>query len=130
VRVAIDDFGTGYTSLSHLTELPVDEVKVDQTFVNNMTASKKDVCIVRSAIDLGHSLGLRVVAEGVENQASLDLLASWGCDGAQGYYFSRPLRASDFLTWMAASPESRGELGALRARSFSADAMPEIAHSC
>jgi EAL domain-containing protein (putative c-di-GMP-specific phosphodiesterase class I) len=130
VMIAIDNFGTGYSSLTHMTELPVDEVKVDQRFVNNMAVSKKDGCIVRSLIDLGHSLGLRVVAEGVENQASLDLLASWGCDGAQGYYFSRPLRAPDFLTWRPTSPESRGDIGTFRARSFSADAMPEIANPC
>ena len=91
VRISIDDFGTGYSSLAYLTEFPVDEVKVDQSFVKEMVVNERDACIVRAVIDLGHNLGLRVVAEGVEDRASLELLASWGCDLAQGFYISRPL---------------------------------------
>jgi EAL domain-containing protein (putative c-di-GMP-specific phosphodiesterase class I) len=110
VKISIDDFGTGYSSLGYLKELPVDEVKVDQLFVKNMAVARSDARIVRSVIDLGHDLGVRVVAEGVEGQASLDLLASWGCDSAQGYYFSRPLPTPDFMTWMA-SAKNRLDLG-------------------
>jgi EAL domain-containing protein (putative c-di-GMP-specific phosphodiesterase class I) len=101
VKIAIDDFGTGYSSLRYLKELPVDEVKVDQSFVRNMAVDAQDSRVVRSVIDLGHDLGMRVVAEGVETQSTLDLLASWGCDLAQGYYFSRPLSAPDLTAWMA-----------------------------
>jgi EAL domain-containing protein (putative c-di-GMP-specific phosphodiesterase class I) len=107
VRIAIDDLGTGCSSLGYLNELPVDELKVDRVFVKNMAANQPDARIVRSVIDLGHNLGMRVAAEGVEDQTSLDLLTSWGCDFAQGYYFSRPLAVPDFVTWMVAGPESR-----------------------
>jgi len=99
VKVAIDDFGTGYSSLGYLKELPVDEVKVDQTFVKDMAVDQRDARIVRSVIDLGHALGMQVVAEGVEDNTSLDLLTSWGCDFAQGYYVSRPLTAPEIMTW-------------------------------
>jgi diguanylate cyclase (GGDEF)-like protein/PAS domain S-box-containing protein len=100
VRVSIDDFGTGYSSLAYLKELPVDEVKIDQNFVRGMRGSQKDTCIVRSVIDLGHNFGLRVVAEGAEDRESSDLLAAWGCDVAQGYFFSRPLPPSDLRAWL------------------------------
>ena len=103
VRISIDDFGTGYSSLAYLTEFPVDEVKVDQSFVKEMVVNERDACIVRAVIDLGHNLGLRVVAEGVEDRASLELLASWGCDLAQGFYISRPLPPAELNGWMATS---------------------------
>jgi diguanylate cyclase (GGDEF)-like protein/PAS domain S-box-containing protein len=107
VRVSIDDFGTGYSSLAYLKDLPVDEVKIDQKFVRGMRESRKDACIVRSVVDLGHNFGLRVVAEGAEDQESSDLLASWGCDVAQGYFFSRPLSPTNFRAWLT---ERRGRL--------------------
>ena len=100
VRVSIDDFGTGYSSLAYLKDLPVDEVKIDQKFVRGMRSSQKDACIVRSVVDLGHNFGLRVVAEGAEDRESSDLLASWGCDVAQGYFFSRPLPPADLRAWL------------------------------
>ena len=103
VRISIDDFGTGYSSLAYLTEFPVDEVKVDQSFVKEMVVNERDACIVRAVIDLGHNLGLRVVAEGVEDRASLELLASWGCDLAQGFYVSRPLPPAELNDWMGTS---------------------------
>lgn len=103
VRIAIDDFGTGYSSLSYLKRLPVDEIKIDKSFVLGMTTDENDATIVRSTIDLGHNLGLKVVAEGVEDQATWDLLAQWGCDLAQGYFLSHPLPAPEFLTWLRAS---------------------------
>jgi diguanylate cyclase (GGDEF)-like protein/PAS domain S-box-containing protein len=100
-RISIDDFGTGYSSLAYLKDLPVDEVKVDRSFVKDMMVDNRAACIVRTVIDLGHNLGLKVVAEGVEDPASLERLVSWGCDLAQGYYLSRPLPAPDIATWLA-----------------------------
>jgi EAL domain-containing protein (putative c-di-GMP-specific phosphodiesterase class I) len=100
VHVSIDDFGTGYSSLAYLKDLPVDEVKIDQKFVREMRKNAKDACIVRAVVDLGHNFGLRVVAEGAEDKESADLLAAWGCDVAQGYYFSKPLAPRDFRDWV------------------------------
>ncbi len=116
VRISIDDFGTGYSSLAYLKELPVDEVKVDRSFVMDMMTNRRDSCIVQAVIDLGHNLGLEVVAEGVEDRASLEQLASWGCDSAQGYYFSRPLPPTDFAAWLAAgrSPRCKAPAGICR----------------
>ena len=101
VRLAIDDFGTGYSSLSYLRQLPVRELKIDQSFVTNLLTDEQDEVIVRSTIDLGHNLGLEVVAEGVESEAVLDRLRSFGCDVAQGYCISRPLTSKRLLSWLA-----------------------------
>ncbi|MDH3673243.1 MAG: EAL domain-containing protein [Gammaproteobacteria bacterium] len=101
VRLSVDDFGTGYSSLAYLANLPVDEVKVDRSFVGTMHTNEKNRTIVRSTIDLGHNLGLSVVAEGIENREAWDLLGNLGCDLAQGYFLARPLPAEDvdeFLT--------------------------------
>ena len=95
VKLAIDDFGTGYSSLEYLKRLPVDELKIDRSFVVDMTTSKDDAAIVRSTIDLAHNLGLHVVAEGVEDQAALDLLKEMDCDTMQGYFMSEPLPAEN-----------------------------------
>ncbi len=100
VLIAIDDFGTGYSSLAYLKELPVDKVKIDRSFVRDMVHNERDACIVRSVIDLGHNLGLRVVAEGVEDRATLELFASWGCDLAQGYYIGRPMPPGGVPDWL------------------------------
>src|SRR4051812_3006960 len=94
VRTAIDDFGTGYSSLAYLKRLPVDQIKIDKSSVRDMAIDENDFVIVRSIIDLGHNLGLAVVAEGVEDQASIDHLGALGCDLVQGYYVSRPLPAA------------------------------------
>ncbi|HET9443688.1 MAG TPA: EAL domain-containing protein, partial [Acidimicrobiales bacterium] len=91
VRLSIDDFGTGHSSLSYLKRLPVDEVKIDRSFVMNMATDDNDAVIVRSTVDLGHNLGLRVVAEGVEDQECRDRLTELGCDLAQGFHLGRPL---------------------------------------
>jgi diguanylate cyclase (GGDEF)-like protein len=99
VRLAIDDFGTGYSSFSHLRRLPVDEIKVDRSFVIAMDRDEDDATIVRSTIELGRSLGLDVVAEGVEDQAVWDRLAALGCTYAQGYHLSRPLPAAELAEW-------------------------------
>jgi diguanylate cyclase (GGDEF)-like protein len=102
VELAIDDFGTGYSSLAYLKRLPVDELKIDRSFVMNMERDVEDAKIVRSTIDLGHNLGLRVVAEGVENIAVWRLLTGMRCDQAQGYFISKPMPADQFAHWAAA----------------------------
>ena len=101
VALSIDDFGTGYSSLSYLRRLPVGELKIDQSFVANVLLDEQDEVIVRSTIDLGHNLGLVVVAEGVENNEVLERLRELGCDIAQGYCISRPLAPVHFLSWLA-----------------------------
>jgi diguanylate cyclase (GGDEF)-like protein/PAS domain S-box-containing protein len=98
--IAVDDFGTGYSSLSYLTRLPADQIKIDKSFVLDMAENDDSAFIVRSVIDLGHNLGLDVVAEGVENQKTWDMLAGMGCDFAQGFHLSRPLAASDVSRWL------------------------------
>ena len=103
LRLSIDDFGTGYSSLSYLKKLPVDELKIDKSFVMEMAKDKDDATIVRSTIDLGHNMGLIVVAEGVENAAAWEMLKAWGCDFAQGYYISRPLPPEEFVRWLLAA---------------------------
>lgn len=100
VRIAIDDFGIGYSSLASLKRLPVNGIKIDKSFVMDMAVSADDTTIVHSIIDLGHNLGLQVVAEGVENQATWDLLATLGCDYAQGYYLSYPIPAAELTRWL------------------------------
>jgi diguanylate cyclase (GGDEF)-like protein len=102
VGFSLDDFGTGYSSLAYLRRLAVDEVKIDRSFVMGMAGSADDAAIVRSTIDLARSLHLRVVAEGVEDDAALRLLADWGCHVAQGYLFARPLPADELADWVVA----------------------------
>jgi len=104
VRVAIDDFGTGYSSLTHLKRLPVDEIKIDRSFVTNMTTDSDDATIVASTIGLGHSLGLRFVAEGVESRDTWQALEALGCDSAQGFYVSPALPATELGQWLRAAP--------------------------
>jgi diguanylate cyclase (GGDEF)-like protein len=100
VSLAIDDFGTGYSSLAYLKRLPVNEVKVDRSFVMNMATDQDDAVIVRSTVDLARNLGLRVVAEGVEDAASYDHLRVLGCDAVQGYYLARPMPALQVPNWL------------------------------
>lgn len=100
VTLSIDDFGTGYSSLSQLKKLPVSELKIDKSFILNLDSSADDQLIVRSTIDLGHTLGLSVTAEGVESEAIKELLKTYGCDTAQGYLYSKPLPAQDFIQWV------------------------------
>jgi diguanylate cyclase (GGDEF)-like protein/PAS domain S-box-containing protein len=100
VRLSVDDFGTGYSSLTHLRELPIDEIKIDKSFVSGMTQSDADASIVRTVIDLAHNLGKQVCAEGVEDQATWARLKEMGCDLAQGYWISKPLRAGEMLQWL------------------------------
>ena len=105
VQLAIDDFGTGYSSMAYLKSLPVDELKVDRSFVKHLRDNQSDAVIVRSTVDLGHNLGLRVVAEGVEDQATWQELATLGCDSVQGYYLARPMPAAELVAWLATQPQ-------------------------
>jgi len=112
VRIAIDDFGTGFSSLVSLRSLPVDVIKVDKSFVLHMATNDNDDAIVRSTVDLGRSLGLGVVAEGVENEVTVQKLRQYGCHAMQGYYLSRPLPAEAFDAWLHsrdAQPQSPAE---------------------
>jgi diguanylate cyclase (GGDEF)-like protein len=99
ILISIDDFGTGFSSLNYIKKLPVNEIKIDKSFVIDMTSDENDLSIVRSIIELGHNLGLKVVAEGVESKAILDSLAALGCDHCQGYYISYPLPHERFMAW-------------------------------
>ena len=105
VSIAIDDYGTGYASLSYLKRLPADELKIDRAFVQHLTSDRVDQAIVRSTVSMAHSLGIQVVAEGVEDQATWNVLASLTCDIAQGYYLSRPLTSPDLVCWLDARQE-------------------------
>jgi len=99
VRLSIDDFGAGYTSLSQLADLPISEIKIDRSFVMRMADDPNSALIVSSVVELGHNLGMTLVAEGVESAADLNQLAGLGCDVAQGYHFSRAIPAADFDIW-------------------------------
>ena len=103
VRLSVDDFGTGYSSLANLKRLPIDELKIDRSFVSPMMEDESDLIIVRSTINLGHDLGLTVIAEGVEDELTLKRLATLGCDLAQGYHLSRPLAPDAFAAWVSAN---------------------------
>jgi diguanylate cyclase (GGDEF)-like protein/PAS domain S-box-containing protein len=103
-RLSIDDFGTGHSSLAYLQNLTVDEIKIDRSFVMNLCTVRGDATIVRSTIELAHNLGLTVVAEGIEEEAALQILVDDGCDVGQGYFFSRPCPAEELTAWLMESP--------------------------
>ncbi|HET9092899.1 MAG TPA: EAL domain-containing protein, partial [Acidimicrobiales bacterium] len=100
VRIAVDDYGTGYSSLAYLHRLPVQELKIDRSFVTNLVDDPSNRIIVRSSIAMAHSLGLTVVAEGAEDEVTCAVLADAGCDAVQGYYFSRPKTAGELQRWL------------------------------
>ncbi len=104
INITIDDFGTGYSSLAYLKRLPASSVKIDKSFIIGMLQDPNDAAIVRTSVDLAHNLGLKVVAEGVENQELMTMLTGQGCDSAQGYYISRPLTPDDFEAWIQQCP--------------------------
>jgi EAL domain-containing protein (putative c-di-GMP-specific phosphodiesterase class I) len=112
VRLSIDDSGTGYSSLAYLKRLPVDEVKLDRSFVLGMTSDPDDAAIVRSTVELARNLGLRMVAEGVEDQETWDALAAMGCELAQGYHLARPMPAGEATEWLAANRAGRSTMPA------------------
>jgi len=101
VQIAIDDFGTGYSSLAYLRELPIDELKLDRSFISPMADDARAAALVVSIIDMAHSLGVRLVAEGVESDAALRELTANGCDQAQGYYLCRPVPAAELDYWLS-----------------------------
>lgn len=101
ITISIDDFGTGYSSLSYLRKMPASEVKINKSFVIDMLQNDSDAVIVCATIDLAHNLGMKVVAEGVENEETAARLKELNCDILQGYYFSRPLPGEDFSKWLA-----------------------------
>lgn len=109
IRLSIDDFGTGYSSLSYLKKLPVNEIKIDRSFVMEMAKNNDDQVIVHTTLTMGHNLSLEVVAEGIEDESTLDKLKEMGCDLAQGYHIARPMPASDFFTWLAEYNASRSK---------------------
>ena len=102
--ISIDDYGTGYSSLSYIKRLPINEIKIDRSFVSEMLTDENDSVIVRATIDMAHDLGLKVTAEGVEDQATWDMLAHFGCDQAQGFFMGKPLAADKFNQWLRQSP--------------------------
>jgi EAL domain-containing protein (putative c-di-GMP-specific phosphodiesterase class I) len=115
VTLAIDDFGTGYSSLAYLKRLPVDELKIDKSFVMDMEENESDAVIVRSTIDLAHNLGLKVIAEGVETHGVWDTLTVLGCDRSQGYYMGRPMAVEKLEAWLRESEWTHTMNGTQRA---------------
>ncbi|MEG0151523.1 MAG: EAL domain-containing protein, partial [Comamonas sp.] len=99
VQLSIDDFGTGYSSLAYLKRFDIDRLKIDKSFVHDMLDDPADLAITRAIIGLGHSLGLKVVAEGVENRATAQMLSALACEELQGFYFSRPLPVPELERW-------------------------------
>jgi diguanylate cyclase (GGDEF)-like protein/PAS domain S-box-containing protein len=104
IRLSVDDFGTGYSSLAYLSRLPVNEMKIDRSFIMGIADDPSKAAIVRAALDLGHNLRLEVVAEGVEDRRTWDLLFALGCDTAQGYYMAKPMPADAVIPWLLSSP--------------------------
>ena len=111
LKLSVDDFGTGYSSLAYLKRLPVHELKIDKAFVLGMMRDRNDAAIVRAAMDMGHNLGLAVVAEGVEDQQTWHGLVAIGCDAAQGYYMSRPIPGADLTRWLGESHQRSAPTG-------------------
>ncbi len=109
VKVSIDDFGTGYSSFSNLRRFPLDELKIDRSFLNSVPKNADDTAIVGAMIAMAHGLGLGVVAEGVEREEQLDFLRDRGCDEYQGFLASKPLLASDFLKLVAKNRKQFGD---------------------
>jgi diguanylate cyclase (GGDEF)-like protein/PAS domain S-box-containing protein len=112
VRISVDDFGTGYSSLTYLKRLPVQEIKIDKSFVMDMATNWDGAAIVRSTIDLGHNLGLKVVAEGVEDERTLELLREYGCDFIQGFHISRPAAPGLLGPWLRSRAGLNGVISA------------------
>jgi diguanylate cyclase (GGDEF)-like protein len=119
VGLSIDDYGTGYSSLAYLQHLAVDDLKIDQAFISRLTIDDSSAAIVRSTVDLGHTLGLRLIAEGVEDVATLETLRRYGCDMSQGYLHSRPLPADQLTAWLNAGTTGRPPAASLESNAGS-----------
>ena len=118
VRISIDDYGTGYSSLAYIKKLAVDELKIDRSFIHGVAHDEQNLAIVRSTVELGHNLGLSVVAEGVETEQELKLLLQFGCDEAQGYFFAKPMQREQLQDWLIESTWGlENNCGAFAARS-------------
>ncbi len=102
MKVWLDDFGTGFSGLSHLRQVPVDGVKIDKSFIADLQRDPDDLALTTAIINMAHSLGITVVAEGIEQEAQFNLLRERGCDLGQGYWFSRPLSPADMVKLIAA----------------------------
>ena len=103
IKISVDDYGTGFSSLSYIKRLPIQEIKIDRSFVTDMAHNENDSIIVRATIDMAHDLGLKVTAEGVESEAAMDMLHEYGCDNVQGFYVSRPMDAGALGSWLTSS---------------------------
>jgi EAL domain-containing protein (putative c-di-GMP-specific phosphodiesterase class I) len=123
--LSVDDFGTGCSSIASLKSLPIDELKIDRSFVSAMVAREEDEAIVRAVIELAHNLGLGVVAEGVEKRAVMERLAQMGCDFAQGYYLSRPVPPDELVVWLEQNPAAGAP--EMRKRKFREDPRETLA---
>ncbi len=110
VALSLDDFGTGYSSLTYLRQFPIRTLKIDRSFITDMTESSEDIAIIRAVIALAHSLDLLVVAEGVETEQQMSILKSENCDEVQGYYFSKPLPINELIKWITARSPSAARL--------------------
>jgi EAL domain-containing protein (putative c-di-GMP-specific phosphodiesterase class I) len=124
VRLSVDDFGTGYSSLSYLRHLPVSELKIDRSFVAQLLFDEQDEVIVRSIIELGHNLGMQVVAEGVETDEVLNLLRTFSCDLAQGYGICRPVPLDQFVTWLGTTHHPSRRVDPLAPERWTTDDNP------
>ena len=100
IRISLDDYGTGYATLTHISQLPVSELKIDRSFVTDLMTNTRNYAIVLSTVEMGHRLGMTIVAEGVETVAELDAVRESGCDEVQGFYFSRPMAARLVQSWV------------------------------
>jgi EAL domain-containing protein (putative c-di-GMP-specific phosphodiesterase class I) len=107
LSLSIDDFGTGYSSLNYLHRFPIDKLKIDQSFIKNMLEDVNNLAITKAIIGLGHTLGLRVVAEGVERIEEMRMLSAAGCDEFQGYLFGKPMPADEFEDWRSGYSKDR-----------------------
>jgi len=105
ISISIDDFGTGYSSLSYLKRFPIDTLKIDRSFVRDISVDSDDAAIVQAIASLGRTLKLRIIAEGVETREQFEYLSAQGCDRMQGYYFSKPIEAADFLALLERNPK-------------------------